>query len=134
MIYTVAEAMSSPVVSVDRDTTVAAALTLMRRKGISSVLVRPTGPNDEWGIMTKRDVISKVVARDLDPRAIRVADIMTAHLITAHPDWTLKECSNKMMAVGVRRLPVVNDQGEVVGIISDTDIFTAVEERGWEGP
>jgi isocitrate dehydrogenase len=132
MIYTVAEAMSSPVVSVDRDTTVAAALTLMRRKGISSVLVPPQGPADDWGIMTKRDVINKVVAQDLDPRAIKVGDIMTVHLITARPEWTLKECSNKMKAVGVRRLPVVNDQGDVVGIISDTDIFTAVEERGWE--
>lgn len=133
MIYTVAEAMSSPVVSVDRDMTVAAALTLMRRKGISSVLVRPRGPDDDWGIMTKRDVITKVVAQDLDPRTIRVGDIMTVHLITARPEWTLKECSIKMRAVGVRRLPVVNDQGEVIGIISDTDIFQAVEERGWEG-
>jgi isocitrate dehydrogenase len=132
MDYTVAATMTTPVVAVKPDTTVAAALTLMRRRAIHSVLVEPADEQAGYGIMTMTDVITKVVAQELDPRQVKVRELMTAPIVTASPEWTLKECANRMKALNVRRLPVVDREGQLVGIISDTDIFMAVEERGWE--
>lgn len=122
------DVMTSPVVTVPPTMTVTGALHLMRDQGISSMLV---DLGDEgWGIMTQRDVLNKVVARDRNPDYLTVSEIMSAPLITVAPDTELHDCSITMIENNVRRLPVEAD-GEIVGIISDTDIFAAVEQRGW---
>lgn len=82
--------------------------------------------------MTKRDVISKVVTKGEDPSQVRVGEIMSKPVITVPPDCSLRECSVLMIRAGIRRVPVARG-GEIIGIVSDTDIFAAVEERGW-GP
>ncbi len=130
---TVADCMTSPVVTVRADTTVAAATTLMRRRGIHSVVIEPENPGDRYGIMTMTDVVKKVAAGDLDPRKVRVREVMTKPIVTASTSWTLRECANRMSALNVRHLPVVDGDEQLVGMISNTDIFMAVEERGWEG-
>lgn len=132
MVHTVESVMTSPAVMIGANATVTEAMHLMREKGISSVLVRPEGPNDSYGIMTKRDILSKVVARGQDPSKLAVREIMTAPVITVAPDCPLRECSALMTRSGIRRVPVAQG-GEIIGIVSDTDIFQAVEERGW-GP
>lgn len=130
--YTVASVMKSPVVSIQVDATVMEAMHLMRGKGISSILVDPQSSGDAYGIMTKRDVISKVVAKGQDPGKVLVKEIMTRPVITVAADCSLKECSALMIKAGIRRVPVA-EGGKIIGIVSDTDIFAAVEERGW-GP
>lgn len=72
--YQVRNVMSSPVVTIDGEATVEVALHLMRDHGISSVIVET--PNNPPGIMTKRDIITKVVSQDKDPRQLQVVDIM----------------------------------------------------------
>jgi len=52
-------------------------------------------------------------------------------VLTAKPGWTLRECSQKMQAHNIHHMPVVDDNGELVGIISATDLFMAAEEIGW---
>lgn len=127
--HTVEGLMSSPVVMVDPDDTVNDALHLMRQKQISSVLVRPERAGGSYGIMTKRDVVSKVVSRGRDPRRVVVREIMTPSIITVPAGTSLRECARLMSELRVRRLPIEQD-GEIVGIVSDTDIFLAVEEGG----
>src|SRR5512143_3829594 len=128
MHHTVRDCMTTPVVSVKPDTTVAAATTLMRRKGIHSVVVDPEDPQEGYGIMTMTDVVQKVAASDRDPREVRVREVMTRPIVTASPDWSLKECATRMMALGVRHLPVTDGDNGLIGMISNTDIFMAVEE------
>ena len=130
--HLVSEVMTSPVITVSPDISVTEALHVMREHGISSVIVDLMEEQGICGIMTQRDVINKVVARDRNPDELRVRDIMTAPLITVSPDTELREASRIMVEHNVRRLPVEAD-GQIVGIISDTDIFAAVEQRGW-GP
>ena len=130
--HLVSEVMTSPVITVDPDITVTEALHIMREHGISSVIVDLMEEEGICGIMTQRDVINKVVAQDRNPDELRVRDIMTAPLITVSPDTELREASRIMVEHNIRRLPVEAD-GQIVGIISDTDIFAAVEQRGW-GP
>ena len=124
--------MSTPAITVEAQTPVSDALETMRHKNISSLIVNPTGPDDAYGIFTKRDIITKVVARDLDPNHLLVSEIMSKPVLTISPKTGLRECSILMSKAGIRRLPVV-DGDKLVGVISDTDIFQCVEERGW-GP
>ncbi|MBI3537100.1 MAG: CBS domain-containing protein [Chloroflexi bacterium] len=132
MMYRVESIMSKPAITVDAQARVADALELMRQKNISSLIVNPVGLDDSYGILTKRDIVTKVVARDLDPRYLFVAEIMTKPVIKISPESSLRECSILMGKANVRRLPVFAGD-HLVGIISDTDIFQCVEERGW-GP
>jgi isocitrate dehydrogenase len=130
--FTVGSIMRKPVVRIAGTATVAEAIHRMHERGISSVLVEPQVPGGPYGIMTKRDVLSKVVAAGQDPEKLRVADLMSSPVITVPLSTSLRECSALMLEKGIRRVVVAQGK-EIVGIVSDTDIFSAVEERGW-GP
>ena len=130
--YLVETIISKPVVTIDAQARVSDALDQMREKNIASLIVRPSNSDDAYGILTKRDIVTKVVARDLDPRQLFIAEIMTKPVIKISPRASLRECSILMSKANVRRLPVF-DGDRLVGIISDTDIFQRVEESGW-GP
>lgn len=125
--------MSSPVLVVDPDTAVSYALTLMRRRNVHSLIVNITEDNLTYGIITSTDIRDKIIAAERNPVETRVREIMTAPVFTARPEWTLKECSIKMQEHNIHHMPVMDEGGELVGIISATDIFAAAEEIGWGG-
>jgi CBS domain-containing protein len=126
--------MSSPVVVVDPDSSVSHALTLMRRRNIHSVVVDLAVDNRQgYGIVTTTDIRDKIMAADRDPAETRVREIMTAPVLTANPEWSLKECSRKMQEHNIHHFPVTDEHGVLVGLISATDIFIAAEEIGWGG-
>jgi len=128
---TVRDWMSSPVIVVDPDSSVSYALTLMRRRGVHSLVVNVTEDNLTYGIITSTDIRDKIIAVDRGPAETKVRDIMTAPVITAKPDWTLRKCSTKMAEHNIHHMPVADAGGELIGLISDTDIFIAAEEIGW---
>jgi isocitrate dehydrogenase len=130
--HTVEEIMTSPVVTLPALTPIEDALHLMREKKIHSIVVEPDRPGGAYGIMTQRDVLKKIVAVDRPLFHVTVADLMSSPLITVSPDTTIKQCSIIMLDANIRRA-VVLKSGRLVGIVSDTDIFQSVEERGW-GP
>lgn len=122
--------MSQPAIFVDPDASVAHAATLMRRRHIRSLIVALE--QDNYGIVTTTDIRDKIVAVDADPKQVPIREIMTAPLVTASPEWSLKECSIKMKEIGAHHLPVADQRGFIIGMISAVDIFRAVEEAGWE--
>jgi CBS domain-containing protein len=123
--------MSKPVIVVDPDSSVSYALTLMRRRNIHSVIVDKTSGSAAYGIVTVTDIRDKIMATDRNPAEIRVREIMSSPLVHADPDWTLKECSTKMQKHNIHHMPVANESGVFIGMISATDIFMAAEEIGW---
>lgn len=123
--------MSSPVIVIDPDSSVSHALTLMRRRGIHSLVVDIGGDTPAYGIITTTDIRDKIMAENRNPSETRVREIMTAPVITGNPDWTLRECSIKMQEKNIHHMPVVDSSGGLAGIISATDIFIAAEEIGW---
>jgi CBS domain-containing protein len=132
MTGTVRDWMSKPAVVIDPEASVSHALTLMRRRKIHSLVVDLTeGGRPIYGIVTSTDIRDKIVGDDRDPAVLTVRDIMSAPVVTAQPDWTLRECSIKMQAHNIHHLPVADEQGIVIGVISATDLFIAAEERGW---
>lgn len=132
MPHTVRDWMSSPVVVVDPDTSVSHAMTLMRRRRIHSVVVDISEQNHAYGIVTTTDIRDKIVAAERSPAETAVREIMSGPIITGSPDWTLKECSQVMQEHKFHHLPIADEYGTLVGLISATDIFMAVEEAGWE--
>jgi len=129
---TVRDWMSSPVIFVDPDSKVSQALTLMRRHKIHSLIVDKTEQNQYYGIVTTTDIRDKIVALDRNPSATIIREIMSGPVSTAKPEWTLKECSRIMHEHRVHHLPVADEHGTLIGLISVTDIFMAVEETGWK--
>lgn len=132
MTQTVRDWMSTPVVVVDPDTTVSYAITLMRRRGIHSVVVNISERNATYGILTTTDVRDKIVAAGRNPANTHVREIMSGPIITARAEWTLMECSQVMQTNKIHHLPVSDEHDTLVGLISSTDIFLAVEEAGWD--
>ncbi len=132
MPYTVRDWMSSPVVVVDPDSSVSYALTLMRRRKIHSVVVDVSEKNPSFGIITRSDIREKILIGGRNPAETTVREIMSGPLVTARPEWTLMECSQVMHKHKIDHLPVADESGALVGLISSTDIFMSVEEQGWE--
>lgn len=133
MPHTVRDWMSTPVVVVDPDTSVSHAMTLMRRRNIHSVVVDISEKNPAYGIVTTTDIRDKIVAAGRNPANTHVRAIMSGPLVTGSADWTLMECSRVMQEHGFHHLPIADEHGTLVGLISATDIFMAVEEAGWIG-
>ena len=121
-----ADVMTEGVLSIEGTATVADAVRLMRQKKVSSLFVNRRGQEDAWGIVTRKDVVNKVVDPGKDPVEIRVFEIMSKPLITVSPGLALKYCARLFHSAGIRRAPVF-DGKEIIGILSNTDIFNAIK-------
>ena len=132
MPHLVRDWMSSPVVVVDPDSSVSYAMTLMRRRNIHSVIVDISEKNPSYGIVTTTDVSVKIVAESRNPAETTVREIMSGPIVTGHPDWALMECSKVLEKYKIHHLPITDESGTLIGLISATDIFMSVEEQGWE--
>ena len=132
MSHQVKDWMSSPVIVVDHDSSVSYALTLMRRRNIRSLLIAIDVESNKYGILTTTDIRDKIIAQDKKPANVAVREIMSENLVTANPEWSLKECSIEMQKNNIHHMPVVDKNNLLVGLISSTDLFFAAEEIGWE--
>ncbi len=126
---TTAAGVMSPVISVSSDTSVEDAMHKMREADISYVLVQPK-KDGEWGIMTKRDVVTKIVGVEQSTTKVKVDKITTRPLLTVPADASLRTVSSIMSRHNIRRV-VVEAKQMPVGVVSDTDLFEIVEEFGW---
>jgi CBS domain-containing protein len=123
---TAGDVMHKEVVTIEGKKTVADAIRLMREKKVSSLIVNRRGVEDAFGIVTRKDVVSKIVDPGKDPDQVKVFEIMSKPLVTVSPGLQLKYCARLFNAAGIRRA-VVFDGKEIVGILSNTDIFNAIE-------
>jgi|SRR5579859_2028784 len=123
---TAQQIMRQPVVTIQPAESVAQAVRVMQARGISSLIVMPRYAGDRFGIVTKSDVIAKVVAQGRDPGRLHVSDVMTRDVHTVPPGCSMRDCAMMMMRHRVRRLPVCQENGEPIGIISDSDVFGAL--------
>jgi CBS domain-containing protein len=78
------------------------------------------------GVLTDRDIVVATVARGVDPRALRVDDVMTRAPVVAVALESIEAALLKMHKTGVRRVPVVSSQGELYGVLSIDDALTSI--------
>jgi CBS domain-containing protein len=119
----VGDVMSRPAVNVDGETNVRDSALLMTEKGIGSLIVMERGR--AVGIVTKRDMMQKVVSLCLDPCETKIRDIMSSPLITAHKEMGILAAMRKMRENMITQL-VVMDGEKLEGIISERDVIKAV--------
>ena len=121
---TCAEVMTpSPTCCQPTHTTVDAA-ELMQREDVGLVPVVADGSAKLIGVITDRDIALKVVAAGLDPRGTAVSEVMTTDPVACQPQETVEAVMELMASRQVRRVPIVDTQGAIVGIVSQADIAT----------
>ncbi len=118
--------MTKEVKMIDGSATVAEAIIKMRQEKASSLVVDHRDQDDAYGILTRKDVVNKVVDPGKNPNALKVFEIMSKPLITVSPGLQIKYCARLMHHAGIRRAPVF-DGKNIIGILSNTDIFNAIE-------
>lgn len=133
MQFTVRDWMMDLVVYIDPDVLVTDALETMRRRYINSVIINKTRENAEFGILTSTDICDKIVAQDRDPGTTKVSDVMTSPLITVRTDMAMSECARIMKEHNIHHLPVADEAGNLVGMISATDFLVVAEAMGRSG-
>lgn len=113
------------VVFVAPEATVEEAAGLMRRFHVGCLVVtREEGEcRRPVGIITDRDLVVEILAQRIDPATVAVADFMSGELLTVHEDDSLWQTIRRMSAHGVRRMPVVDERGSLVGLLSVDDIL-----------
>ena len=123
---TVASAMSEPYV-VSRGASVVDAATIMRDQNVGSVPV----VEDDYllGILTDRDLALRVVAAGLDPRTTKVEEVATSNLHSAMPDESLDDVYERMAIWRIRRLPVIESDGRLVGMIAQADLVHELKDK-----
>jgi signal-transduction protein with cAMP-binding, CBS, and nucleotidyltransferase domain len=119
------------VIYIDPESTVLDALSQMRRRYVNSLIVAINNGEKQYGIITSTDICDKIVARAQHPAKTKIRDIMTTPLISVKPDQTIFECAKMMSNLQIHHLPVTNDDGAIIGMISATDFLVVAEALGY---
>ena len=126
----VGEACSRSVVVVPPSTPVGDAAKLMREHHVGSLVVTDgSGARRPVGIVTDRDFVVEVLSAGVDYRTVSVGEIMAPKLIRATEEESSLEALHRMRAHGIRRLPVVDAAGDLVGIVTLDDLLEIVAEE-----
>lgn len=122
---TVGEFCNREVVIAGKDSTIEKIAGLMRKHHVGDVVIVSTRGERSIpiGIVTDRDIVIELVAGDVPLDSVSAGDIMSYELFTAKEDDSIWDTLQHMRAKGIRRVPVVNDAGELEGILSVDDLL-----------
>jgi len=122
----VKDVMSSPAVTVEENVPVNKVAELMVKHDYGCIIVT-TKQAKPMGIITERDLVVRVTAKNAKPDTVRAKNVMTSPLMTIEPDATINEAAKRMSKLNIRRLGVVY-KGQLVGIISSKDVLAVMPE------
>jgi PAS domain S-box-containing protein len=122
----ISEIMSRDVATIYKQSSAAEAADVMSARGISGIVV--TGTDGVVGILTERDFLKRVVATGKDPANVKVEEVMSYPVVTVPSYYSVFSTSRIMEKMHIRRL-IIEDNKRLVGVVTQTDIFRAVEGR-----
>jgi len=128
---TIGKVCNREVVFIHAQASIPEAARLMREYHVGDLVVikEKTGKRVPVGIVTDRDIVLEVIAEGVSMDDVNVGDIMSDNLVTAREGDGLLDTIKVMRAKGIRRLPVVNDDNELVGILSVDDLIDLFSEQ-----
>ena len=122
----VKDAMSSPVVTTDGDAPSNKVARLMDENKVGAVVVT-NKDGKPLGIITEKDLVIRVLSKNLAPDTVKAKDIMTSPLVTVEPDMTISEAARKMSNMNIRRVGVAY-KGDLAGLLSSKDVLNVMPE------
>jgi len=127
----VGEICNRDVIIVRREDTILTAAKLMRQNHVGDVVVvdEKDGSRLPVGIVTDRDLVVEIMATELDQKVITAGDIMIEELVTVKENLGVFEAIQYMRANAIRRLPVVDERGALVGILTLDDLLQLLSEE-----
>lgn len=123
----VRDVMSERPRAIASDATVLEAAEVMEQEDIGSV---PVLEGDRLaGIVTDRDIAVRAVAKGKDPRGMAIREITTREVVTIGPDEDLSEALKLMASYQVRRIPVIDDEERLVGVLAQADVAQEAKDK-----
>jgi len=121
------EVMTSKVCSIDAEKPVAYAAKMMRDEDVG---LAPIVEGDRLvGTLTDRDIAIRVVAEGRDPESTKVRDVASTDLVTVDPQQDLDDALRLMAQHQVRRIPVIEEDGRLVGVVAQADVAREADDR-----
>ena len=121
------EVMTDRPRAVTAETTVSEVAQLMKSEDIGSL---PILDGEQLaGMVTDRDIVIRAIAEGKDPRGMPVREVASRELVKVHADEDLSSALQLMASQQVRRLPVVDDDGRLVGILAQADVAVEAKEK-----
>lgn len=112
-----------------KDSTIYEIAKLMRQHHVGDIVVVNEGENTPIGIVTDRDIVIEILAKELSPERVTTGDIMNRDVLTAHENDDIWDTLQRMRIRGVRRIPVVNQRGTLVGIATLDDLLELLADE-----
>lgn len=127
----ISEICNREVIIAERDESALEAAKLMRKHNVGNVVVveQRNGMRVPVGIVTDRDLVVEIVAAEVDPTLIRISDIMARELVMVKDSCGVFEGIQYMRSKGVRRMPVVDEDGSLLGIVTLDDLLGLLAEE-----
>lgn len=113
----VRDCMRTNVTEVDGTLDVLSALKIMKKVGVTSLIVKRRDETDEYGLLLFSDIAKEVIARDRAPERVNVYEIMAKPVLSVRPDMQIRYCARLFENFGISHAPVVEDD-KIVGIVS----------------
>ena len=131
MMMNIGELCNRETIIVQKDENIVEAARLMRRFHVGDLIVvtKNDDSNTPIGIVTDRDIVIEIVANNADPKTVKVVEIMSQELVTGSEEEGIHEIIERMRMHGIRRLPVVDKDGRLSGILSVDDILEFLGEE-----
>lgn len=127
----IGELCNREVIIINRQESVLEAAKLMRKYHVGDVIVVEQSGTESVpvGILTDRDIVIELVAKQVNAEKVAVGDAMSGELLIAKEDGQLHELIEQMQLKAVRRAPVVNGKGSLIGIVTMDDMIEVLAEQ-----
>ena len=120
----VKDIMTKGVEFIDGNKTVADAMKTMLSRHITSLMVERESKYDSYGVVTRKDIVNKVIAEGKNPRRVKVKEVASKPIISVHPNLNINDLAKLMARLDLRRFPV-DDGRKLVGLVSNSDVIRA---------
>jgi signal-transduction protein with cAMP-binding, CBS, and nucleotidyltransferase domain len=122
----VRDVMSSPVITIEENASANLVANLMDKEDLGCIIVT-NKEGKPLGIITERDLVVRVLAKNAKPDSLKASDVMTSPLNTIEPDATISDAARRMSRLNIRRLGVIY-KGQITGLLSSKDILAVMPE------
>jgi len=122
----VKDVMSSPVITINEEAPANQVAELMDKHGFGCIIVL-SKEGKPLGIITERDLVRRILAKNIKPDSFEAKEVMTSPLITIDPGEKISEAARRMSRLNIRRLGVIY-KGQLVGVLSSKDVLSVMPE------